>query len=301
MGCLEAAARGDKTAALCLGGTLFGSNPDAAFATRALGRLDTVAYLSTTLNTGHAWGTGHETLILPVLPRDEEPQPTTQESMFSYVRVSSGGAARHDGPRSEVAVLSALASRVLGEGAPLAWSSMSEHARVRSLIADLIPGLENIAAIDGGGDEFYIPGRRLDRPVFPTASGRARFHTVPLPDGASIAAHQLRLMTVRSEGQFNTVVYEEEDLYRGQERRDVVLMNPADMARLGLRRDQPVTVRSRAGEMRHQLARPFNVRAGSAVMYYPEANVLVPRDVDPRSRTPAFKHVVVDVHAEVAG
>ena len=40
---------------------------------------------------------------------------------------------------------------------------------------------------------------------------------------------QLRLMTVRSEGQFNTVVYEEEDIYRGQERRDVILMNPADM------------------------------------------------------------------------
>ena len=32
-------------------------------------------------------------------------------------------------------------------------------------------------------------------------------------------------MTVRSEGQFNTVVYEEEDIYRGQERRDVILMN----------------------------------------------------------------------------
>ena len=46
---------------------------------------------------------------------------------------------------------------------------------------------------------------------------------------------QLRLMTVRSEGQFNTVVYEEEDIYRGQERRDVILMNPADIERLGLR------------------------------------------------------------------
>ena len=33
-------------------------------------------------------------------------------------------------------------------------------------------------------------------------------------------------MTVRSEGQFNTVVYEEEDLYRGQTRRDVILLHP---------------------------------------------------------------------------
>ena len=61
---------------------------------------------------------------------------------------------------------------------------------------------------------------------------------------------QLRLMTVRSEGQFNTVVYEEEDIYRGQERRDVILMNQADIERLGLQVDQRVTVRSETGAMR---------------------------------------------------
>ena len=41
-------------------------------------------------------------------------------------------------------------------------------------------------------------------------------------------------MTVRSEGQFNTVVYEEEDIYRGQERRDVIMIHPSDMERMGL-------------------------------------------------------------------
>ena len=32
-----------------------------------------------------------------------------------------------------------------------------------------------------------------------------------------------------------------------------------------------------------------DIRPGNALMYYPEANVLVPRAVDPRSKTPAFK------------
>jgi len=32
----------------------------------------------------------------------------------------------------------------------------------------------------------------------------------------------------------NTVVYEEEDLYRNQTRRDIVLMHPDDIARFGL-------------------------------------------------------------------
>jgi hypothetical protein len=38
-------------------------------------------------------------------------------------------------------------------------------------------------------------------------------------------------MTLRSEGQFNTVVYEEEDLYRGNTRRDVVMMAASDAER----------------------------------------------------------------------
>ncbi len=34
------------------------------------------------------------------------------------------------------------------------------------------------------------------------------------------------------------------------------------------------------------------------MMYCPEANVLVPRAVDPESKTPAFKNVLVTVQAE---
>jgi hypothetical protein len=43
------------------------------------------------------------------------------------------------------------------------------------------------------------------------------------------------------------------------------------------------------------LARPFDIKAGNALMYFPEANVLVPAVTDPDSKTPAFKGVVVTV------
>ena len=98
---MQAIDRGEIKVGLCLGGNLFGSGPDAAWSTRVMGKLDHVAYMSTTLNTGHAWGTGKETVILPVAVRDEEEQPTTQESMFSYVRLSEGGKPRHPNTRSE--------------------------------------------------------------------------------------------------------------------------------------------------------------------------------------------------------
>jgi anaerobic selenocysteine-containing dehydrogenase len=107
-------------------------------------------------------------------------------------------------------------------------------------------------------------------------------------------------MTVRSEGQFNTVVYEDEDIYRGQDRRDVILLHPDDMRRLGLHDDQRVTVSNDTGSMPNILARSFpEIRAGNALMYYPEANLLVPRHADPHSHTPAFKNILITVTAQV--
>ena len=47
------------------------------------------------------------------------------------------------------------------------------------------------------------------------------------------------------------------------------------------------------------LVREHDIRAGNALMYYPEANVLVSTQTDPRSKTPAFK--CVDVTLEPAG
>ena len=71
--------------------------------------------------------------------------------------------------------------------------------------------------------------------------------------------------------------------------------NPQDIARLGLGVDQRVTVRSDAGALANVLVRELDIRPGNAAMYYPEANVLVPRVADPASRTPAFKNVAITV------
>jgi molybdopterin-dependent oxidoreductase alpha subunit len=299
MACMQAAGRGEMRSAVCLGGNLYGSNPDATFAGAALNKLDLVTYLSTTLNTGHVWGMGRETLILPVLARDEEPQKTTQESMFNFVRLSDGGQVRLTGPRSEVDIIAEIGRRVLGTSGPVNWQDIKQHCNVRQMIAQIIPGYEKISTIDQTQQEFHIPGRQIDRPRFPTASGKAHFRVQPIPTLRG-EGNQLRLMTVRSEGQFNTVVYEEEDIYRGQDRRDVILMNRADIDRLGLHIDQEVTIRSSAGAMPKIRVREFDIRAGNALMYYPEANVLVPTTTDPQSRTPAFKAVLITIEPEVS-
>jgi anaerobic selenocysteine-containing dehydrogenase len=295
LACMDHAAGGNVDVAWCLGGNLYGSNPDAAYAKRALAAIDQVVYLNTTLNTGHVHGRGRETWILPVLPRDEEPEPTTQESMFSYVRLSDAGRPRHAGPRSEVRLIAAVARRVLGDGGAVDWRSLEHHADIRRTIAAVVPGLEPLAEIDRTKREFHIPGRAFHGPEFTTSDRRARIRPVTVPAHAALGPRQLRVMTIRSEGQFNTVVYEEHDRYRDQERRDVILMHRSDRVRLGLAIDQRVSVTSSVGSMTNLLVREADIRAGNAALYYPEANVLVPRDIDPESRTPAFKHVVVTI------
>ncbi len=293
MACMEQAQSGQLKVGFCLGGNLYGSNPDATFAASSLQNLEQLVYLNTTLNTGHAHGLAKETLILPVLARDEEPQPTTQESMFNFVRLSDGGPARHVGTKSEIEIIATIARGVLGDRGPIDWQAMQQTNRIREAIAKIVPGYEAISDIAATRQEFQIDGRTFHQPQFPTPTGKAQLRVHELPPLVG-GPQELRLMTIRSEGQFNTVVYEDYDLYRGIEGRDVILINPDDVQRLGFRDGQRVIVRSSTGQMDGVSIAAFpKIRSGNVAMYYPECNVLVPRSSDPRSRTPAFKAIPV--------
>jgi molybdopterin-dependent oxidoreductase alpha subunit len=298
---MEAAHAGRLKVGVCLGGNLFGSNPDAAYAKQALSKLDMLVHLSTTLNTGHAHGQAEETLILPVLARDEEQQATTQESMFNYVRLSDGGPRRLVGPKSEVEVIAELAESVLGRGSVVDWRAMKETGRIREAIAAIVPGFEKIGDIDRTKEEFQIGGRTFHEPRYATSDGKSHLQIHSLPDLRG-GGDALRLMTVRSEGQFNTVVYEDDDIYRGIEGRDVVLVHPEDIERLRLKADQRVTVRSQVGQLDEIRIVGFDrIKPGNALMYFPEANALVNRTVDPSSRTPAFKGALITLEDRALG
>jgi anaerobic selenocysteine-containing dehydrogenase len=102
-------------------------------------------------------------------------------------------------------------------------------------------------------------------------------------------------MSVRSEGQFNSVVYEEHDVWRGQQERWVVLMNPEDMQSLGLRENDFVSLKSETGIMSNVKVRSFTIKRGNVVGYYPETNVLISTVTDKRSLTPSFKNTLVEI------
>lgn len=292
LACLERAAAGEIDAAVIMGGNLWGATPDTAFASRAMGAIGFKLFLTTTLNRGHVHGLGQgESLILPVTARDEEWSPTTQESMFNYVRLSDGGIRRLGNVRPESVILADLATALL-PGSPVKFQEFKHHPRLRQAIAKIVPGMEGLADIDVAKREFHVKNRVLHKPEFGTKDGRAHFVVTPLP----AVAEGVMLATVRSEGQYNTIIYEETDSYRMKAGRDAVFLNKEDMAKWGLVAGARVRISSAAGEMQ-AVATPFELPRGSALAYYPEANVLVTTAHDPRSKTPAFKSVPVRIEA----
>jgi molybdopterin-dependent oxidoreductase alpha subunit len=309
---IDAAERGAVDTLLCLGGNLFGANPDTAQARRALGRIDTIVYLATKPNTGHFHGlAARQTLLLPVFNRFETPHRTTVESGNNWVRLNEPG---HTHLRStssgggqlisEVVFLAELAHRLFGSE-PIEWRRLQDPIYVRDLIARTVPGYEAMAGIDASRREFEVGGRVFQEPRFPTATGRAQLAVTPLPDlklpgpehfGGLAAGERglvLNLITARSYGQHNTVVYKPGDRYRGMEHRQTLLINPEDLAASGLRPHQRVTVQGEAGELEGIELIPGAIRRGAALMFFPEANVLMRSHHDPQAGTPAYKRVPV--------
>lgn len=297
---LEKAHAGKMGAALMMGGNLFAATPDREWTMQAFDRIGFKLYLTTTLNSGHVNGQGGgETLILPVAARDEEPQPTTQESMFNYVRMSDGGIVRLKNVRSETHVLADLAGHLLPDS-PIDFQAFQQFQKVRQAIARTVPGMQDLTDIDVARREFTVRGRILHKPEFHTASGRAQFVICAVPSSRSDEAYPFTLMSLRSEGQFNSIIYEEKDSYRGVEHRWTVLMNPADLAVMSLQEGDRVDLESAWGRMSGVSVKAFDLPQGNLAVYYPEANRLTARSTDPRSHTPNFKSVAVRVVARLA-
>lgn len=291
MSCVKAAHENKMDFAFLLGGNLFGASPDSQFAEKAFNNISFKVYANTTLNRGHFTGIDEEAIILPVYARDEEKQRTTQESMFNYIRMSDGGLSRLDNVRSETDIISDIAKKVLAESS-INFDELIKHEKLRELISKTIPGYEKMANIDKTLEEFQVANRTYHTPYFSTPNHKANLRVCEIP---SLKDMEFRMMTVRSEGQFNTVVYDEEDVYRGQTSRWVVLMNKEDIANKGLKENELVSLKTETGKMEKVVVREFDITKGNILTYFPESNILIPTTTDPRSLTPAFKSVGVEI------
>jgi molybdopterin-dependent oxidoreductase alpha subunit len=310
---IHAMQEGKVQAFIGLGGNFAAASPDTEYTGEALRRCRLTVQIATRLNRSHLI-TGREAILLPCLCRSERDEQLRGEQ-FVTVENSMGGVHRSQGHRdpaspalrSEPAIVAAMARATLGDATSVPWEELIvNYERIRERISRVIPGFEKV------GERIREPGG-LELPNLPrnrefaTPRGRARFRLVPLPE-IRPAKGELLLTTVRSHDQFNTTIYGDGDRYRAVAGgRHVVLLNRADMEERGIAEGQRLELRSQIGGRTRSVsgfaAVPYDVPAGCAVSFFPEANPLVPiGHIAPGSGTPAYKLVPISLaHGTEAG
>ncbi|SES04826.1 FdhF/YdeP family oxidoreductase [Streptomyces qinglanensis] len=290
---------------LGVAGNFVRAAPDTAVTEEAMRRCRLTAHISTKLNRSHAV-CGRTALILPTLGRTERDvqsggeQFVTVENSMSEVHTSRGRLRPASTLLlSEVAILCRLARTTLGDDPGIPWQQFeADYGTLRERISRVVPGLHefNRRVIRPGGIRLPNP---VNEGVFRTSAGKALFSRnawqMPLaPEG------HLLLQTLRSHDQWNTIPYTADDRYRGiRGSRQVVLVNPEDVAGLGLTAGQRVDLVSVWANAEERRAADFEVvpypsARGCAAAYYPETNVLVPLDsVAEGSNQPTSKALVV--------
>ena len=289
-----------------VGGNFASATPDTELTEKALSSCALTVHVSTKLNRSHVVH-GRAALILPTLGRTEHDvqasgdQFVTVEDSMSQVHTSRGRlhpASEH--LLSEVAIVCRLAEKLFGAGHAVPWRTFEDdYDLIRDRIANVVPGCADYNRRVREPDGFVLPHAPRDSREFSgTVNGKGNF-TVSELEFPQVPEGRLLLQTMRSHDQYNTTIYGLSDRYRGIENaRRVVLVNPDDLAALGLADGAMIDLVSewRDGDRRAPSFRvvSYPTARGCAAAYFPEANALVPLDsVAEKSNTPVSKAIVV--------
>lgn len=304
---------GNVKAFIGLGGNFVRAIPEREKMEAAWQNMQLTVQIATRLNRSHLIN-GNVAYLLPCLGRSEEdaqdsgPQTVTMEDSLSMIHGSRG----HRKPASEhllseLAIVAGIAKATLPSNDTLKWDDwVADYSRVRDLIEATYPDKFerfNERMFTPGG--FYKGNAARER-VWKTESGKVEF---TVPDGLNSCGFadepgRYRLITLRSNDQFNTTIYGYSDRMRGIEgTRDVLLISPEEMVKADLSEGQVVSLISDADdgvlrEVNGLAVMPFDLPPGCVGAYYPEANPLVPLSHhDKLSKTPASKSVPVRIRA----
>ena len=306
---------GRVSAFIGLGGNFVRAVPERELMEEKWRELDLSVQIATKLNRTHLI-TARSTYLLPTLVRSEideqatGPQIVTMEDSTTCIHASRGKfipASKH--LLAEPAIVAEIAKAALPANPKVPWDEwVGDYALVRDAIEGSFP--EDFRDFNKrldipGGFPRLIPAR--DR-KWETHTGRANFL---LPRGLSASFDEnddpdvMRLITLRSNDQFNTTVYGYDDRLRGiHDSRMIVMMNGQDRERFGIRKDGTVRMTTVADDGIKRSMGGFQVidydlPAGTCAAYYPECNALIPLwQYAEESKTPAAKSIPVRIEPE---
>jgi anaerobic selenocysteine-containing dehydrogenase len=202
---------------------------------------------------------------------------------------------------SELKLVAEIAKASLEPNRRVAWDNwMGDYSRIRAAIGETCPDIfhdYDRRMWEPGGFHRSLPAR--DR-IWNTKTEKANFITPRGLDedkGVPEVGHEvLRMITLRSNDQFNTTIYGYDDRFRGiHGTRMVVLMNRNDVDRLGLKEGETVSLRTSSTDNVERVmsgfrVTPYNIPNGCIGTYYPKANALLPVwHYAEGSKTPAAK------------
>ena len=313
VGACEGILSGEVKAFVMFGGNFVRAIPDRGVMEPAWRKLRLTVNVQTRLNRSHLVH-GEISYILPVKSRievDEQhgvPQALSMEDTSACIHGSKGvraPASKH--LLSEVEVLARMAKATLDPNPKVTWDAwLRDYSLIRESIAASFPLTFHdyeTRMWEPGGFARPLPVRERK---WETPTGKANIITPSVldedQDMPGMEHATLRLMTLRSNDQFNTTVYGYDDRFRGVDgTRTVLFMNRDDMERLSLAQGDGVRLVTAADDGVHRELGglhvvPYNIPVGCIGAYYPEANVLLPlwhKAVG--SNTPAAKNIPVRV------
>jgi molybdopterin-dependent oxidoreductase alpha subunit len=284
---------GSVQAFVGLGGNFVRAVPETALIERAWSHLALTVQIATKLNRSHLVH-GKVSYLLPCRGRIEidrqatGPQAVTVEDSTGCMHGSRGvtePASRQ--LLSEQAIVAGIAKALLPPNPRIDWDRwVSDYAIIRDEIAAIYPAIFhefNARMWTPGGFRRPLPAAERQ---WKTPNGKANFKTPRSfdedPDVHAEDHQVLRLMTLRSDDQFNTTVYTWDDRFRGVfGTRRVLLMNSADIERLGLTVGDHVTAKTVANDgvvraVSNLRVTSYDIPQGCAAGYYPECNPLIP-------------------------
>ena len=309
---------GSVHAFIGLGGNFLRAAPDTRRLEAAWRALRLTVSVATKLNRSHLIH-GKVSYLLPCLGRIEIDRQASGEQTVSvedstgFMHASVGVAQpAATSLRSEADIIAAIARATLEHNPRVPWTQwVGDYGLVRDAIEATWPDIFrdfNARFRTPGGFQRPIAARER---VWKTPTGKANF---VLPDGLpsdpdtpEYGDDVLRLMTVRSDDQFNTTIYSLDDRFRGiYGTRMVLLMHADDIQRLGLAAGSTVTAVTAVddGQLREVAGlrvTPFDIPPGCAAGYFPECNPLVPlAHYAEESKVPAFKSIPVRLRMTAA-
>jgi molybdopterin-dependent oxidoreductase alpha subunit len=303
---------GQVKAFIGLGGNFVRAVPETMLMEKAWRKLRLTVQIATKLNRSHLIH-GEVAYLLPCLGRIEIDR---QHGVAQALAVEDSTGCMH-GSRgyaepasekllSEVAIVAGMAKALLPRNPRIPWDAwVADYALIRDAIEKTYPDIFrdfNKRMWQPGG--FHRPIAARER-VWKTKTGKANF-IVPEaldadPDMAPERGDILRLMTLRSNDQFNTTIYGYDDRFRGVHgTRKVLLINTSDIERLGFHEGDLVTATTVADDFTRDVhglrLTSYNIPRGCVAAYYPECNPLVPLWHHAKeSKVPASKSIPIRI------